>query len=108
MGGNAGDFLSGNDGNDTFFSNDGSPDTLDGGDGFDTVAAFDASDGFNEIEAGIPVPVATVLLGGNPIANGSTTPIDFGNVTQGQTGPTRTSDRACGVTAAAVDIPRAY
>jgi Ca2+-binding RTX toxin-like protein len=90
VGGSASDFLAGNDGNDTFFSNDGQADILDGGDGVDTAAAFDSSDTFNRIEAGIPVAIANVTLGGNAVANGATTPIDFGAVTQGQTGPTRT------------------
>jgi Ca2+-binding RTX toxin-like protein len=90
VGGAGSDFMSGNDGNDSFFANDGQPDTLDGGDGTDTASTFDSSDTFVSIESGIPVAKVTVTLGGNPIVNGSTTPIDFGTVTQGQTGPTRT------------------
>jgi Ca2+-binding RTX toxin-like protein len=90
VGGDGTDFLAGNDGNDTFFSANGQSDILDGGNGFDTVATFDASDTFNNIEAGIPVAKAVVTLGGNAVANGATTPIDFGAATQGQTGATRT------------------
>jgi Ca2+-binding RTX toxin-like protein len=90
VGGNGNDFLSGNDGNDTFFSDDGNPDTIDGGDGIDTVSAFDISDTFANIEAGLPVAKATVTQGGNPITNGATTPIDFGTVNQGDTGPSFT------------------
>jgi hypothetical protein len=33
---------------------------------------------------------AVVTLGGNAVVNGATTPIDFGGVTQGDVGPTRT------------------
>jgi Ca2+-binding RTX toxin-like protein len=90
VGGSASDFLSGNDGNDAFFSNDGQADVLDGGAGLDTASAFDSSDTFNSIEAGIPVAKVTVKMGGTAIANGATTPIDFGTNTQGQTGTTRT------------------
>lgn len=90
VGGAASDFLSGGNDNDTFFSDDGQPDILDGGDGFDTVSAFDISDTFNSIEAGVPVAKATVTQGANAITNGQTTPIDFGTVNQGDTGPSLT------------------
>jgi Ca2+-binding RTX toxin-like protein len=87
VGGAASDFLSGGNDNDTFFSDNTQPDIIDGGDGFDTVSSFDISDTFNSIEAGVPVAKATVTQGANPITNGQTTPIDFGAVNQGDTGP---------------------
>jgi len=90
VGGAASDFLSGGNDNDTFFSDDGQPDILDGGDGFDTVSAFDISDTFNSIEAGVPVAKATVSQGANAITNGQTTPIDFGTVNQDDTDPSLT------------------
>lgn len=90
VGGSASDFLSGGNDNDTFFSDDGQPDTLDGGDGFDTVSAFDVSDTFNSIEAGIPVAKASVTQGANAITNAQATPIDFGTVNQDDTGPSLT------------------
>lgn len=90
VGGAASDFLSGGNDNDTFFSNNSQPDIIDGGDGFDTVSAFDIGDTFNSIEAGVPVAKATVTQGGNPITNGQTTPINFGTVNQGDTGPSLT------------------
>ncbi|HEY7120635.1 MAG TPA: choice-of-anchor D domain-containing protein [Tepidisphaeraceae bacterium] len=90
VGGAGNDFLAGNDGNDTFFSNDGRPDTLDGSDGNDTASDVDSSDIFISIETGLPAAQVLVTIGGNPVANNSTTPIDFGSVTQGDTGPTRT------------------
>jgi Ca2+-binding RTX toxin-like protein len=112
VGGDGTDLLAGNDGNDTFFSNNGKADILDGGDGFDTVAAFDASDTFNNIEAGIPVAKATVTLGENPVVNGATTPIDFGAVTQGDVGPTRTftvtNDGTDTLTLGAVTLPAGF
>jgi Ca2+-binding RTX toxin-like protein len=90
VGGDAADFLSGGNDNDTFFSSDNQPDTIVGGDGFDTVSTFDISDTFNSIEAGVPVPKATVTQGANPITNGQTTPINFGTVNQDDTGPSLT------------------
>lgn len=91
VGGDGNDSLAGGDDNDTFFSNDGKADAVAGGPGLDTVSIADNSlDTFTSIEAGIPAPHVAVTRNGNPIANGAATPIDFGTVTQGDTGPTRT------------------
>jgi Ca2+-binding RTX toxin-like protein len=91
VGGTAADSLAGGDGNDSFFSADSVADTVSGGDGTDTASTLDKGlDVFSSIEAGLPAPVVSVTRNGTAIVNGSTTPIDFGSVTQGQAGPTRT------------------
>jgi len=56
VGGSGSDFLSGNDGNDTFFSTTATPDTIDGGNDVDTVSAFDISDTSTILKPACPCP----------------------------------------------------
>ena len=93
MGGDAPDLLAGGDGNDDFFAADDQADTLNGGQGNDNAVAADLElDEFNGVEFGalFEAPEIAVSQNGNGIADGATTPISFGSVTQGDTGPTLT------------------
>ena len=91
--GNAGqDAMTGGAGDDSFIANDGEADTIDGGTGTDSAILDQPGDTFTSVESGVnvPAPEITVLLGGGVLTDGSSTPVDFGTVGQGQTGPTRT------------------
>lgn len=85
------DTMNGNNGNDSFIANDGNADTLNGGNGADNAVADQPGDTVSDIESGltIPAPEINVLLGSTPLPD-ETAVVDFGSVTQGQTGPTRT------------------
>lgn len=111
-GGVGNDTMTGGAGNDAFIANDGQADTLDGGTGSDNAIADVSLDSFTSIESGnLPAPEISVANGATNLTDNSAT-VDFGTVTQGQTGPTRTftvsNDGTDILSVGAVSVPAGF
>ena len=113
-GGSAPDVFNGGDGNDQFAAQDSTADTLDGGPDNDSAVIDAGLDTAVNIESGITpaAPEIAVSRNGSDIADGSSSPFDFGAVTQGQTGPTRTftvrNDGNDTLTLGAISLPAGF